>query len=157
MMVFDNSKARPFFAQFYCIGDLAEEYPRLEDIFTAFAWADVGIRDTRPHNKTSLLGMLGRLDELSTRTIQQQRPDIGRQWASKLASVCKEISRHTQKYLEDSLWFDYPEVLAPDFEHLVCGAVVDEYDVLIHRLTCGNISEDAYDRAIHALIEAEYA
>jgi hypothetical protein len=53
--------------------------------------------------------------------------------------------------------FDGPPPLVPDFEHLACGAVVDEYDKLIYRLTCGCISEDTYDHAIHALVEAEYA
>ena len=157
MKVYDNSLTRPFFAQFTTINALASNFPRIEDLFTAFSVADVGVRDTRPHNKTSLLRILGGLDLLSTRTIQQVRPDVGRQWASKLASVCGAISLHSLKYLKDAKWFDEPFQPVHDFEHMASVQVTDVYETLIHRLSCGNISEVAYDQAIHDLIEAEYA
>jgi|TARA_B110000259_G_scaffold73705_1_gene86737 hypothetical protein len=157
MKVYDNTQTRPFFAQFTTIKELASAYPRIEDLFTAFSVADVGVRDTRPHNNNSLLRTLGRLDWLSTRTIQQVRPGIGRQWASKLASVCGAISMHSLKYLKDAKWFDDPLQTVDDFEHLASVQVTDAYETLIHRLNCGNISEAAYDQAILDLIEAEYA
>lgn len=154
----DNSKARPFFAQFRSISSLSKQHPRIEDILTAFAGADVGIRDTRPHSKTNLLHLLGSLEVISTHTVQAERPEIGRQWASKLASVCTQISRHTTNYLDKADCFnDLPDPAVPDFGNMVGGPALDGYATLINRLTCGSISESAYDQAIHELIEAEYA
>lgn len=157
MKVYDNTQTRPFFEQFYTIEELASTFPRIEDLFAAFSRADVGIRDTRPHNKTSLLRILGRLDLLSTRTIQQVRPDVSIRWASKLASVCGAISLHSLKYLTDAKWFDEPFQPVHDFEHMASVQIPDVYETLVHRLNCGNIFEATYDRAIHKLIEAEYA
>ena len=106
LKVYDNREVREFFAEFHSMSELMESFPRVEDIFHAFSVADVGIRDTRPHSPTALLRMLGALDEISTHTVRAYRPEIGRQWASKLASVCSAISKHTQKYLVESGWFD---------------------------------------------------